>query len=241
MNLASDDAAAPATHGRLPRIPFIIAALTAIITLAPVGYTVLMGWRAGRGWLTADYFQSMVGNLFATVVGVGVGLPVALWVNRIAQRENSSYERLREEREHDLREQVLLSTIAQELRENVVGLQMAEEGTVTQVHYLTARWRAIVSAGGVADISDSNLISAVATAYERLETLNILTVHWLSASTSVGVASRETGEHAVTLTKRLVVAAATESLEHINLALPLLEARARGLNTRIHLIPNDTT
>lgn len=213
---------------------FKFAVMGAIVAFVlPLAYAVRIGLKEGGKWLNSSFMQGMVGNLLATVIGIAVGLPIALWVNRVAQRNSNRDEDARLARERAETEWSILNILHRELKDNEPGLVGAGAGTIRQFHYFTGRWQAIVGGGGIQSIGDPEIVAAIAHTYERIDALNQLAVHWL-ASIVAGNGREDEGVSTDAprgdSLKRLVIAAANESVQHVQVTLPIVTARIAALS-----------
>ncbi len=111
-----------------------------------------------------SFWQSFVSNLGATIIGVGLGIPVALLINRWV-----------EDRTGKERRKKILKVILDELKENFVYLEMwkSEQFITKKVPELytflyTESWDAFSNGGELEWINDPLLLNTLATCYNKI-------------------------------------------------------------------------
>lgn len=193
-----------------------VAALAALSAI-PVAYTIYISVRVGHGWLPSTYMQGMMGNWLATIMGVGAGLPIALWLNR---RVEARADRINAVHAATQRQRVI-SVLQRELEHNAAPLAQAAAGNVTRAQFFVGRWHALMAGGELHWLTDLELLDLVAGAYETLDVVNMFASRWL---VTLGEPDHGSDAGADTV-KRLLVDAAGDSLDAVRGALAAFAAK----------------
>lgn len=112
------------------------------------------------GLFDLSFWQSFISNLCATVIGVGLGIPVALWINRLIGKST--------EKE---RKKKVLRLLHSELQTNLSYLaNFSKEFYIHETGIYPALlrdelWRAFSDGGELEWIKDISILSALAEAY----------------------------------------------------------------------------
>jgi hypothetical protein len=138
--------------------------------LAPIGVA-LAGWlvASALGLTTHEYLSGII----PTLMGVVAGLPLALWLVRVAEDVGTR----RENNAAAARRRLVTGVIRQELEEALAELRgdRAERPRPMIVPFLkTEAWRALADGGELRWVDDPELIARVARAYHRIETTTLL-------------------------------------------------------------------
>jgi hypothetical protein len=201
--------------GRVLRLAaFLTAGLLAI--LPPVGYTVLVTVRGKSNGLYGDYWQGFMGNWLATVIGLVGGLPIALLLNRAAERAADRRRIAQETAAHRMQLRRLYQVVERELQDNVGDLRAASQGTTPRMHFPVGRWDAIVAGGEVRLIDDLGTLESLAQTYEAITTVNSLAAMWLTTISS----GQRSGDGATAAIHRMLVDAASDAVELVDACLP---------------------
>lgn len=137
-----------------------------------------------------EFWRNFLSNALATFVGVIIGIPVALWINRIQQKLSEKTEAERLEADADTRKRKILQLIKDELmndrdlltriREdknthiddeviNTEDLLVDKIKTVDDVYQLrTELWKAFSDGGEIQWIRNLDLLQSIAVTYERI-------------------------------------------------------------------------
>jgi hypothetical protein len=178
-----------------PRITNRTAAVTASVALA--GGILLLAWTVGL----AD--RSFWSGLFATFVGLVLGIPVALWLDRQGQvqveRDTA--------RSNSARKVALLTLVDDELAANRTLLDRRTNTPHSDPppFLRSDLWRAFAASGEIQFIADASLLATIATAYAEVETTATVerqlmqtmsdplsvTTNWTSVQSDAGKASPE--------------------------------------------------
>jgi hypothetical protein len=117
-------------------------------------------WVAGNG----SFRESYLANLFATLIGVGVAVPLGLAIDRAFQTL-----------EHNGRRCRLLQAIRNDLVSTGEDLDSRRPRNGTTVPFLgSGLWEAVSAAGQINDIHDPEQLRAIARAYDRIDVTRYL-------------------------------------------------------------------
>lgn len=148
----------------------------ALLIALPLSYAIY--WTSYRGLDLFDQFWlGAMGNLLATVVGVAVGIPAGLWVNRAVE---TSHQRLDQSRTiHNLRNE-LDQALTHDLLKDPLKPQ------VPPIYIDTGAWKASSASGDTNSIQDAELLAKIINAYYRIESLNEWLGRFYDASYGTG-------------------------------------------------------
>lgn len=192
----------------------------AVMLIPSLAYGLYVISRAGRGWLETDYIVALMAGWLATMMGVVVGLPVAIWLaDRVAAADNRQRAADEERLAKDARSRIL-HTVKRELGGSLPALSEMTEGVLTKVHYNVGHWNALNSSGDLKWVKDLEVLDNLAEAYEALEVVNILAAGWLRAI-EAGQNGLDVSEGE--LVRRLSVDAAIDAVAAVGRALDKLE------------------
>ena len=124
-----------------------------------------------------SFWQSIISNLCASVLGVGLGVFGALWLNNYVEK--------RTEKE---RKKKILKVLTEELKENLVILEMWQDKNINFnritsvrqdiislcVSLYTESWDAFSNGGELEWINDPVLLNILATCYNRVSAVKFL-------------------------------------------------------------------
>lgn len=197
--------------------------------LPPVIYSVYAGVHGEKPWLDSTYLQALMSSWTATVLGIGAGLPIALWINRLAQSDAAKAEIEKAQAEARAREDRILQIIEQELTDDLGFIESVIKGSSLRFHFDVARWQALSSGGDAAAIDDLAVLQRVARTYEQIDTLNVIAGQWLVVMTGQNAAGKAEGDiHSNTLWN-LVIASGNDAMKAIKDTLPLVSGRRNQL------------
>jgi hypothetical protein len=121
------------------------------------------------------FVESAMGNLFATILGVFVGLPIALQVSRYQQSAAQATAVLEKLSEVAARRRKVLTLLREELQKNIDGLKdriapVAEGGKrLVFTHSLRNQlWVAFADGGELQYLDDPGLLATLADAYHEV-------------------------------------------------------------------------
>ena len=151
---------------------WVIPAMIVIIAVIPALY-----------FLThitdSEFLDNSMGNWFATMTGVIVGIPIALWLSRRQQKEQEKKEQEAQEREASARKARILALLKEELeynRDQLLAGEVENDRAVlvdgerqVLVHGLKDElWNAFSDGGELQWIRDLQLIYAISSAYHHI-------------------------------------------------------------------------
>jgi len=119
-----------------------------------------------------------MGNLFATILGVVVGIPIAIELSRRQQALENAITEARKNKEESQRREKILSLIRSELAVNRNDLKERTKNIQTggkrEVHVNTLHdemWEAFSDGGELHYINDPELLALIAGAYYEIQTI----------------------------------------------------------------------
>jgi uncharacterized membrane protein len=180
-----------------------------VALLPPIAYAISINMSGHSGGAYGSYWQGLMGNWFATVIGVIAGLPIALMLNRIAERTASAKRLTEEAHARRTRLRRLYEIVGRELRDNLADLRSTSQGTTPRLHFPVGRWEAIVASGEVRLIDNLETLEALAETYEAITTVNSLASMWLSSLNS----GQGPSDATTTTLHRMLVDAACDALD----------------------------
>lgn len=131
------------------------------------------------------FWDGAMGNLLATAVALVVGIPIALWLDRLATaREYQNAAIARNQRERDL-----LAMLKQEITHNLQLVQQRRANTEA-VYLLPLKyefWEAVASSGDLQLISNRKLLASLAGAYYFVRLVHRIEVQLFRALRSATV------------------------------------------------------
>lgn len=124
-----------------------------------------------------SFQEGTMGNLFATILGLVVGVPIALEINRRQQEAEHAIILARSEQEGKQRKTKVLSLIRSELKSNkrdlIFRAKDVAAGGKRQVHVNTLRdemWSAFSDGGELHYVNSPELLALIAGAYYEIRT-----------------------------------------------------------------------
>ena len=139
-----------------------------------------------------------MGNLFATILGLVVGIPIALEVNRRQQETEHATSLARSTQEEDQRKTKILSLIRSELQANRRDLIIRSKDVATggkrEVHVNTLReemWSAFSDGGELHYVNNPELLALIAGAYYEIRTTIHLERQYMEAIHFPGMRIRQ--------------------------------------------------
>jgi hypothetical protein len=115
--------------------------------------------------------SDFLSNLFATLIGVGIGIPVALWIGHL---QETTQEKERKKR--------ILSLLKKELTENLEAFSdwpTVLEDKINKIYTLSAyspyeSWRGFSEGGELAWVKDPELLDVISHAYFKIRAVNTI-------------------------------------------------------------------
>jgi len=121
---------------------------------------------------STDFQEGTMGNLFATILGVVVGIPIALEISRRQQDSLSAAAQSERQAEEMKRKRKVLSLLRTELennRDNILAKrQPIESGGMREVHTISLKdeiWSAFSDGGELQHVNNPNVLAVIAEAY----------------------------------------------------------------------------
>jgi len=205
--------------------------LPVIVALAlPLIYSAMIIISRGGVRFFDSYWQSVMSEWLATIIGIAAGLPIGFWTNRRMQQEAEI--RRKQIEETSRRQQVhrILTILLDELEENLPSLRVTIEEHIVTYPFHIARWQALSAGGAMRWVENVRLLSEIAEAYEYLEAVNNLSLKWIEVQLLPSAGARE--EQARHFLKdRLIHGAAEDALEQVEQAITGIKSELRSLET----------
>jgi hypothetical protein len=121
------------------------------------------------------FLENFIGNWAATMIGVVVGIPIALWLSRLQQKEQERKEQEREKQEALARKSKILKLIKKELeynRDQLLASRIEVDGVPKRVVFLEGLkdelWNAFSDGGELEWIKDLQLMDVISFAYHYI-------------------------------------------------------------------------
>ncbi len=163
-----------------------------------------------------SFWQSFVSDLSATLLGVVIGIPIALWLSRYQER-NTEKERKKK----------ILSVLRVELMENLTVLSgwVKEGKKKVEVLYLTAvlkdeSWSAFSDGGELQWIKDPYLLAELSDAFSTIRSIKLLADRYFNL---IEFPTEETNSTAMNTVWRLLEAAITYAFKEIPTTLEAIK------------------
>lgn len=124
-----------------------------------------------------QFLDSAMGNWFATIVGVIIGIPIALEINRRQQSEQEKREELSQAEERAKRKYKVLTLIREELRFNqqILDQLIEQQKTHPGIRAITglkdALWSALSNSGDLQWVDELDLLSSISNSYHMISAL----------------------------------------------------------------------
>ena len=116
-------------------------------------------------------FSQFVSELVATVIGVGLAIWGALWLERKSKSREDSVAQIKKTN----RAKRVLGLIKKELDENLAILQSVDDNIPTTFNLTAIEcWRALSDGGELQSIDDPELLSSISTAYSSIVKFDFL-------------------------------------------------------------------
>ena len=137
---------------------------------------------------SSSFQEGAMGNLFATILGVIVGIPIALELSRRQQDGQNAAALTARKTEEAQRKRKVLSLISSELHQNrndvTICRKPIDTGGKREVHTGSLRdemWSAFADGGELQHVNDPDLLAAMAGAYYEVRSSIHLERAYLSA------------------------------------------------------------
>ena len=123
-----------------------------------------------------SFWQSFLSNALATFLGVIIGIPVALWINKLIDIKKESEKKNK-----------ILKVLADELTDNLNYLEIWKEERdkkkeiITLTTYLSIEsWRAFYAGGELEWIKDITLLNMFAVDYHKIGIIDYLSKEYIN-------------------------------------------------------------
>lgn len=141
-----------------------------------------------RHYSSANFQEGAMGNLFATILGIAVGIPIAMEVNRWQQSAQNASSLTAKIEEELKRKTKVLSLIKSELHKNLDDVlarrqQIAAGGkrTVAAIPLRDELWSSFSDGGELQHVNNPDVLSSIASAYHHIRTTIYLEKEFLTA------------------------------------------------------------
>jgi hypothetical protein len=204
-----------------------------LIAIIPVAYFL-------NHWTDSQFLDNAMGNWFATMVGVAVGIPIALEINRRQQAAQENKEREVQEQEETVHKAKILKLVGKELEYNRVALlarqpnKESEAQRKVSVNRLKDElWNAFSDGGELQWVKDLELLDYVSTAYYHIRTIIYLEERYFEATHFPGLQARQEKYpkdyilEYLTQTDSAVIASIEKALEEIGRSLTAVPSAAK--------------
>ncbi len=116
-------------------------------------------------------FSQFVSDLLATVVGAGLAIWSAIWLERRSLRG----EETRQSKDRRNKSQKVLTLISYELNENLTALKIIDDNISSTFRSLrTESWKAFSDGGELQSIDNPDLLATISTAYATIRQFSAL-------------------------------------------------------------------
>jgi hypothetical protein len=129
----------------------------------------------------SNYLDGAMANLFATILGIVVGIPIALEINRRQQIDQDATALLVKQREEVNRKERVLTLIRSELESNRIDVlargKPIDSGGVREVRTRTFKdelWSAFSDGGELQHVNNPEILALVSEAYYGIRTSRFL-------------------------------------------------------------------
>ena len=143
-----------------------------------------------------------LGNLFATILGVAVGIPIALEVNRRQQDAQNASALALKTADENIRKRKVLTLIRSELSQNHADIldrrspldpaDTTKKRAVSAIPLRNELWVAFSDSGEIQHVNNPDVLAAIATAYHQVKATIYLEQQFLSVSHFPGMRIAQT-------------------------------------------------
>jgi len=200
----------------------------------------MIAWLSFEFVPQSSFRDGFLGNLFATIIGVIVGIPIALELNRVQQERQIRDKQESEKKEKSQHKSRLLTLIKNELdynRQLLVQLIEQQDDSPKIVAYLGLKndlWNSFSDSGELQWIDDLELLDSISTAYYHIRNIIPSEEKYFDPdfNNAVSVGNRRT--YAGEKTVERVISIRPDTLESIKHALTKIEEHLIEINTGPH-------
>lgn len=125
-------------------------------------------------WDTADYGANTISNTSATIVGLILGIPIALNIERWRQNQEAKKQKF----DSEMKAKVVAAVIVDELQYNLLNLQNYIQASHKSMRHIITNhtWYALSNSGEIAELDNPKLLNEIARTYFFLDIQNKLFV-----------------------------------------------------------------
>ncbi len=210
---------------------YVVGVLVISIVAATIWYFV-------KHFKSPTFVESTMGNLFATLIGVIVGIPIALYINRAQLETEEAASHAKQATEHKKRKETILSLLRAELQQNLQDLherrKEIQAGGKREVFVDPLRaevWLALSDGGEIKWIDDLELLAHLAAAYHQIKNTIFLerkfleTLHFPGMKIKVDKYPHDHLLDYIVATDTRILGAIETAVHAINQHVPLLTPR----------------
>ncbi len=193
-----------------------------IISSIPFYYSYYITNETADYCFTGSYWNGVMSSLLATVVGIGAGLPIGLWINRKIQQE-AEIAKKKEDNIFAIKQKLkIYKILLPELESSIDFLNKFKNGDFAKLHFNTAKWKAVTNSGEIKWLTDLNILSKISLSYENLEITNKLVSSWLDTLIS-HPKLEDSGNKSLEIIRKLIIASSDDSLTEITKLISLIK------------------
>ena len=189
----------------------------------------------------SEFLDNSMGNCFATMTGVIVGIPIALWLSRRQQKEQEKKEQEAREREASIRKTKILRLVKTELeynRDQLLAGKEETDGVTKRVVFVNGLkdelWSAFSDGGELQWIRDLQLLHVISFAYHYIRRVIYLEKIYMEVKHFPGLPSPYPTTPSEDLIRGLidfdpvVLQSIEQALEEIDKSMAALESAGKG-------------
>lgn|GEM_PF-3499644 len=202
-----------------------------LVTLAFIGV-----WFFYERIPKSDTRDTFLGNLFATIIGIFIGIPIALEISRYQSAIQEKQEKAKREWERLARKQRILNLVEHELIYNrdllsaMVEKQGSAPGIVTYLGLKNDLWNALSDGGELHWIDDLKLLDSITKAYYHIRRIIFLEEKYFDPEFNSAVSSEGRNTYAGERIVKGVTTIRPDGLAAIEQALTEIEGHNKSQN-----------
>ena len=125
-----------------------------------------------------SFWSNSLANLIATIIGIGIGLPIAFWIDRVARRRNDA-DKTKEAHQRGLK---ILTLLKFELEGNLTSVDEFHEDLSNYYHPVACQsWLAFSDGGELQWINDPQIVYELSTVYSQINDYRFLLEKYFDA------------------------------------------------------------
>jgi hypothetical protein len=166
-----------------------------------------------------SFWLNSLSNLIATIVGIAIGLPFALWIDRIVRKRDET-ERAKEARQRALK---ILTLLKLELESNLESIDHFNKD-LANFHYpvATESWHAFSDGGELQWINDPEVVFGLSSVYSQINDYRFLLEKYFDAFFFPGSMGNLNNKETLL---RSVIKSRDASIPHVRATIKLLDER----------------